>query len=109
MKTTTKGRIRITMFSEEAKDAQTPPEAQNKEAEPAEQEKKPEAVKKEAATKEAPKTGKAARPANCVVCNKSIKKKWYYRNGKFYCCKGCWQQDVKKQAQQKEAAAQKQP
>ncbi len=48
-------------------------------------------------------TGKAARPTNCVVCNKSVKKtRWYYRNGKFYCTKTCWQAAIKKE---KDAAA----
>jgi hypothetical protein len=52
---------------------------------------KTEAVKEEAKTSE--------RPANCPVCNKSMKKKWYYRNNKYYCCKGCWKQDLKKSAE----------
>lgn len=42
---------------------------------------------------------KVERPANCVVCNKSIKlrKRWYYRNGKYYCTKRCWKTAVKKE------------
>ncbi len=29
--------------------------------------------------------------ANCLACNKPIKKlKHYYRDGKFYCTKKCW-------------------
>jgi len=39
---------------------------------------------------------KIEKGANCPVCNKSMKKKWYYRNNKYYCCKGCWQTDFKK-------------
>ncbi|MFA5143114.1 MAG: hypothetical protein WC522_02935 [Candidatus Omnitrophota bacterium] len=54
-----------------------------------------EAVKPaDAKKKEEPKIEK---PANCVVCNKSIKKKrWYYRAGKYYCTKRCWQKASKK-------------
>ena len=37
------------------------------------------------------------KPANCASCNKSIKnKRWYYRNGKYYCSKRCWQTASKK-------------
>jgi hypothetical protein len=49
--------------------------------------------------------GKAARPSNCASCNKSVKKtRWYYRDGKFYCTKTCWQAAVKKQEAPKEGA-----
>lgn len=42
---------------------------------------------------------KKEKPSNCASCNKSIKnKRWYYRNGKFYCTKTCWQEVSKKQA-----------
>ena len=59
-----------------------------------------EAAKKEAA--------KAERPANCASCNKSIKnKRWYYRNGKYYCSKRCWQTASKKD--KAPAAAQETP
>lgn len=35
--------------------------------------------------------------ANCLACNKQIKKlKRYYRNGKFYCNKKCWRNYIKK-------------
>jgi hypothetical protein len=51
--------------------------------------------------KEAPKKEK---PANCEGCKKSIKKKrWYYRDGKYYCTKRCWTSAVKK-APKNEAA-----
>jgi len=50
--------------------------------------------------------GKAARPSNCAECKKSVKKtRWYYRNGKFYCTKTCWQAAMKKQEAPKEGAA----
>jgi hypothetical protein len=53
---------------------------------------KPAEVKKEGLSQ------KKARPANCAVCNKSIRKKrWYYRNGNYYCSKRCWKTTVKKE------------
>lgn len=53
--------------------------------------------------KEAPKKEK---PSNCSGCNKSIKKKrWYYRNGKFYCTKRCWNASTKKAEKKEEAPA----
>ena len=56
-------------------------------------------IKKE--EKAAPKKEK---PANCAGCNKSIKKKrWYYRNGKFYCTYSCWKASLKKDAKPEEA------
>ena len=68
------------------------PEVAQKPAEPAapaSAPKAPEAKKKEEAAIE--------KPANCASCNKSIKnKRWYYRNGKYYCSKRCWQTAVKK-------------
>jgi len=63
----------------------------------------PEAPKKDAAPAAAaePKAKEAApkkeRPSNCAGCNKSIKKKrWYYRDGKYYCTKRCWKTTLKK-------------
>lgn len=57
---------------------------------------------------EAKPVGKAARPTNCVVCNKSVKKtRWYYRDGKFYCTKTCWSAASKKAKQEAAAAAAK--
>ncbi len=38
---------------------------------------------------------KLARPKECVICSKNIQKRWYYRNGKFYCGKGCWKKSKK--------------
>jgi hypothetical protein len=39
------------------------------------------------------------KPANCAGCKKSIKnKRWYYRNGKYYCTKRCWSTANKKPA-----------
>lgn len=49
----------------------------------------PAPVQPAAAPKEEAK--KKEKPANCAGCNKSIRKKrWYYRDGKYYCTKRCW-------------------
>jgi len=46
---------------------------------------------------------KQERPANCAGCKKSIKnKRWYYRNGKYYCTKRCWSTTNKKPAKTEE-------
>ncbi len=75
--------------AEQAADA---PKAEAKTAEPA-----PAAAAAEPAkAAEEKKEVKAERPANCISCNKSIKKRWYYRDGKFYCTKSCWQTAAKK-------------
>ena len=71
---------------------------------------KAEAPKVEAPKAEAPKADtpkaeekkaeekKKEKPVNCAVCNKSIKKKrYYYRNGKFFCTKRCWKTTIKKE------------
>lgn len=73
-------------------------EAPQAEAKPAEKvEAKPAEKKAEAKKKE--------KPANCAGCNKSIRKKrWYYRNGKTYCTKRCWQTAEKKSKEEKAAA-----
>ncbi len=48
--------------------------------------------------------GKNARPKNCVQCNKTLKKKWYFRNGKYYCTKRCWKGTLKKKEEPTAAA-----
>ncbi len=74
-------------------------------ATPAKPEAKPEA-KKEEAKKEVAR--KKEKPANCAACNKSIRKKrWYYRNGKYYCTKRCWKTTIKKEEKPKEAEEKK--
>lgn len=56
-------------------------------------------VKAEAAKEQAP----VEKQTNCPVCNKPIKKlKRYYRNGKFYCNKRCWQKSVKPKDQEEQ-------
>lgn len=58
------------------------------------QEKKPEEKKPQAEKpKEPPKAQE--RPKECVVCSKSIEKRRYYREGKYYCGKGCWKKSKK--------------
>ena len=59
------------------------------------------AVKEEKAV-----VAKTEKPANCVGCKKSIKKKrWYYRNGAYYCTKRCWSTTTKKPVKAEEAPA----
>jgi len=61
---------------------------------PSEQGKKEEKKKEVGISKE--------KPSNCAACNKSIKRKrWYYRNGKYYCTKRCWKTSVKKEEKPK--------
>ena len=69
---------------------------------------KPEAPKQEAPKVEVPKSDapkpeekKKEKPSNCAVCNKSIKKKrYYYRNGKYFCTQRCFKTTVKKTSQE---------
>jgi len=53
----------------------------------------PDEIKKPEETKKQP--GPVEKPTNCMKCNKRLKRKtWYYRNGGYYCSKGCWKQAV---------------
>jgi len=46
------------------------------------------------------------KPTNCADCNKPIRKKrWYYRNGKYYCSKRCFNNKAKKEAKPEEVKA----
>lgn len=57
---------------------------------------------KNAAAKEAVEKPQEEKQTNCLACNKPIKKlKRYYRNGKFYCSKRCWQNFKQKAAEEK--------
>ena len=38
---------------------------------------------------------KKTRPETCVICGKSIKKLWYYREDNYYCGKHCWKKSKK--------------
>ncbi len=61
--------------------------------------------KKEGAPEAKAPEPKKEKPANCASCNKSIKnKRWYYRNGKYYCSKRCWQTAAKKEKAPKDQA-----
>ncbi|MGA2774769.1 MAG: hypothetical protein ABSE81_01750 [Candidatus Omnitrophota bacterium] len=45
---------------------------------------------------------KVEKQANCITCNKPIKKlKRYYRDGKFYCAKKCYKDFLEKQKAEK--------
>lgn len=47
--------------------------------------------------------GVGNRPATCASCGKRLTyKSWYYRNGKHYCKRRCWEADKAKAT--KEAA-----
>jgi hypothetical protein len=53
------------------------------------------------ATQEA-KPAAPEKQANCLACNKPIKKlKRYYRDGKFYCNKKCWRNYINKLKEEK--------
>jgi len=40
---------------------------------------------------------KEEKQTNCLACNKPLKKiRIYYRNGKFYCTKRCWENFMEK-------------
>jgi len=91
----------------ENKDTAKPAEASKMET-PKVEAPKPEAPKQEAPNTEAPKAPttkpeekKKEKPSNCAVCNKSIKKKrYYYRNGKYFCTQRCFKTTVKKASQE---------
>ena len=92
-------------MSEEKKEEKKEPELSG-EKEPVQKQAVEETSEKEAVQKAVAEKGsstkqKVERPKNCSRCNKPIKRKtWYYRNGKYFCGKGCW-----KLSQQKEKAA----
>ena len=49
---------------------------------------------------------KKEKPSNCSGCKKSIKKKrWYYRDGKYYCSKRCFKSTLKKEEKTEEPKA----
>jgi len=96
----------------ENKDTEKPAEASKTEAPkpeapkqetPKVEEPKQEAPKAEATKADAPKPEekKKEKPSNCAVCSKSIKKKrYYYRNGKYFCTQRCFKTTVKKASQE---------
>ena len=67
------------------------------------EEPKQEASKAEVSKADVPKPEekKREKPSNCAVCNKPIKKKrYYYRNGKYFCTQRCFKTTVKKVIQE---------
>ncbi len=51
---------------------------------------------------------KKALPTNCVMCNKAFKhKKWYYKNGGYFCTKRCWKKFAEEKAKEKAEKAAK--
>lgn len=85
----------------EMKAPEAPAPAQAASVSPAPAETAPAAAKEES-KETAP--AKKEKPANCAGCKKSIKnKRWYYRNGKYYCSKRCWSTTNKKPAKTEEA------
>lgn len=88
---------------QEAPKAEAPKTETPKTEAPKQDAPKQEAPKAEAPKTEAPKAEekKKEKPANCAVCNKSIKKKrYYYRDGKYYCTKRCWKTTQKKESKE---------
>ena len=96
----------------ENKDTVKPAEAPRTEA-PKQEAPKVESPKPEAPREETPKAAdakadapkpeekKKEKPSNCAVCSKSIKKKrYYYRNGKYFCTQRCFKTTVKKASQE---------
>ena len=99
-------------MSEEKKDENQDTQAQKDAVETKKEEPKKEEAKapeappetKDAKKEETP--AKKEKPSNCAACNKPIKKKrWYYRNGKFYCSKTCWNTASKKDRKPEEGAS----
>ena len=85
------------MAEQEKEDSQTKVET------PAAKEEKPPAkaappAEGEGAAKET-KEKEERRPQNCVQCKKRLsRKQWYYRNGNYFCNKGCWKASKEKKA-----------
>lgn len=92
----------------EASKAEAPKSEAPKQETPKVEAPKAEAPKQDAPKAEAPKADvpkpeekKREKPSNCAVCNKSIKKKrYYYRNGKYFCTQRCFKTTVKKASQE---------
>jgi hypothetical protein len=52
--------------------------------------------------------GIGSRPATCANCGKRLtRKSWYYRNGKHFCKKRCWDKEVEKVSAEKAEKAEK--
>ena len=87
----------------EAPKTEAPKQETPKVEAPKPEEPKQEAPKAETTKADAPKPEekKKEKPSNCAACNKSIKKKrYYYRNGKYFCTQRCFKTTVKKANQE---------
>ncbi len=88
-------------------------EEQKPEAEQAakkEEKRETETEKTEAKAGEKPGRQKIEKPKNCSQCNKPIRRKaWYYRNGKYFCGKGCWKIAMEKERGEKAQKAAEAP
>jgi len=94
-------------MGEEKKEPTSPPKPEERrgETENLKPQEATEAPKAETKPAEKKARTKKEKPTNCAGCNKSIRKKrWYYRNGKTYCAKRCWQTTEKKKKEEKAAA-----
>ena len=50
--------------------------------------------------------GVGNRAATCASCGKRLNRKlWYYRNGKYFCKKGCWTTESEKVKEEAAKAA----
>ena len=85
------------MTEEKSRPNGIPPEAGKEEKSQTPAQAAAEAAPPKTEAKMEPAAVKKERPANCAVCNKSIRKlRWYYRNGKYYCTQRCWKTTLKK-------------
>jgi len=90
---------------EEKPKEEKPKEEKPQESKPAEEKPKETKPKEEKPKETKPKEEKPKeeKQTNCLACNKPIRKvKRYYRNGKFYCNKKCWQNFMKKVKEENE-------
>lgn len=80
-----------------------------KKAKPAEGEtvEKPKEGKPAAKKESEAKSGKM-RPTNCLACNKAFKhRKWYYKDGNYFCTKRCWKKFAEEKKKEEAAKAAK--
>ena len=87
----------------EEKITEVPTQKEKAKAEEASKVEAPKAEEVKPVAKEA--TIKIERPSECAVCQKSIKKLWYYREGKYFCSKGCWKKSKKTDAKPEDKPA----
>jgi hypothetical protein len=85
------------MNEDKPEETKVPEETKAPEKKEAPEEKKAPEKKPEPKPAAPPPPEKTERPKECVSCGKDIQKRWYYREGKYYCGKGCWKK-AKKEA-----------